>query len=349
MTDESKTILTMPSDREIHLTRVFDAPRDLVWDAWTDPAHLAHWWGPVGFSNTTHAMALKPGGQWRFDMHGPDGRDYPNLITFLEVQPPERLVYKHGGDRDVEPVNFQVTVTLERVMDGGEKTRLSMRSLFPTPQARGCVIHQYGAAEGGKQHLARLAEYLASDAARAAGERGGSDEFTITRVVRAPRDLVYRVWTERDHLLQWFGPAGCTMPSCELDLRVGGRFLYCLRPAGGGELWARWIFREIVPGTRIVFVMSFSDAEGNVVKSPFGGEWPLETLSTVEFSDHAGIGHGTVVTIRAVPINAATAERDAFRNAHPSMQQGWGGTFGRLVAHVSPAGGSPAEGGTGKR
>ena len=72
-------------------TRVFDAPRDLVWAAWTDPAHLAQWWGPDGFTTTTSAYDLRPGGTWRFMMHGPDGSDYPNRITFDEIVRPERL------------------------------------------------------------------------------------------------------------------------------------------------------------------------------------------------------------------------------------------------------------------
>src|SRR5262245_19065426 len=91
------------SDREIVLSRVFDAPRALVFKVWTDPTHLAKWWGPRGFSTTTERMEVNPGGQWRFCMHGPDGRDYQNLITYREVSPPSRLVYKHGGDKDVEP------------------------------------------------------------------------------------------------------------------------------------------------------------------------------------------------------------------------------------------------------
>ena len=145
-------------DREIAATRVFDAPRELVWKVWTDPEHVAKWWGPDGFTTTTHSMEVKPGGVWRFVMHGPDGRDYQNKITYLEVVKPERLVYKHGGDKEVEPVNFHVTVTF-REQDG--KTRLDMRMIFPSAKARDHVIETYGAFEGLKQHLGRLGEYLA--------------------------------------------------------------------------------------------------------------------------------------------------------------------------------------------
>ena len=88
-------------------TRVFDAPRELVFSVWTDPKHLAQWWGPNGFTTTTSAFDMRPGGVWRFVMHGPDGRDYQNRITFDEIVPPERIVYHHGGGDDVEPVQFK--------------------------------------------------------------------------------------------------------------------------------------------------------------------------------------------------------------------------------------------------
>jgi uncharacterized protein YndB with AHSA1/START domain len=157
MADDSRNA-ALVGDREIRGTRVFDAPRELVWKVWTDPEHVVRWWGPDGFTTTTHSMDVKPGGVWRFVMHGPDGRDYQNQITYLEVVKPERLVYKHGGGKDVEPVNFEVTVTFK---EQGGKTRLDMRMVFPSAKARTHVIETYGAFEGLKQHLGRLKEYLA--------------------------------------------------------------------------------------------------------------------------------------------------------------------------------------------
>ncbi len=144
--------------REIVITRLVDAPRELVFDAWTDPQHVGQWWGPNGFTTTTHSIDVRPGGQWRFVMHGPDGRDYDNLITYLEIVRPERIVYKHGGDDDVEPVEFETTVTFE---PQGGKTRITLRSVFPSAEERDRVVREYGAIEGGHQHLARLAEYVA--------------------------------------------------------------------------------------------------------------------------------------------------------------------------------------------
>ena len=114
--------------RSIIGMREFDAPRELVFSAFTDPKHLAQWWGPNGFTTTTSSFDMRPGGVWRFVMHGPDGRDYQNRITFEEVIPPERLVYRHGGGEDVEPVQFRQTITFE---DLGGRTRIIMARRFP--------------------------------------------------------------------------------------------------------------------------------------------------------------------------------------------------------------------------
>jgi uncharacterized protein YndB with AHSA1/START domain len=145
--------------RSIVGTRVFDAPRELVFAAFTDPKHLAAWWGPDGFTTTTSRFEFRKGGVWRFVMHGPDGRDYQNLITFDEIIAPERIVYRHGGGGDdVEPVRFNTTLTFE---DLGGKTRLTWHGTFPSAEERARVIKEYGADKGLMQTMARLAEYVA--------------------------------------------------------------------------------------------------------------------------------------------------------------------------------------------
>ena len=160
--------------RSIIGTRVFDAPRELVFSAFTDPKHLAEWWGPDGFTTTTSAFEFKPGGVWRFVMHGPDGRDYQNRITFEEIVRPERIVYRHGGGvdggsddgggDDVEPVQFRQTVVFE---DLGGRTRLTWRGDFPSAAARDRVIKDYGADKGLAQTMARLADFVATQSSPA--------------------------------------------------------------------------------------------------------------------------------------------------------------------------------------
>ena len=150
--------LASTADREIVLTRTYEAPRSLIFKVWTDVRHVTQWWGPRGFTTTTHSMDVRPGGAWRYTMHGPDGVDYPNLATYLEVVPPERLVYDHGDDAN--PEMFRVTVTFEDL--GAGRTQLTLRSIFPTAEARNVTVERYGAIEGGKQTLARLGEHLAT-------------------------------------------------------------------------------------------------------------------------------------------------------------------------------------------
>lgn len=145
------------ADREIVQSRLLDAPRELVFAAWTDPKQIVQWWGPRGFTTTSHEMSVTPGGVWRFVMHGPDGRDYKNKIIYTEVVKPERLVYRHAGEEEHEDVRFHVTVTFQAQ---GRKTLLTMRSLFATAQERDDVVTKYGALEGGKQTLERLAEFV---------------------------------------------------------------------------------------------------------------------------------------------------------------------------------------------
>lgn len=142
-------------DREIRLTRVFNTPKEDVFRAWTDPDRVVQWWGPDGFSTATESMDMRPGGVWRFVMHGPGG-DYSNVIVYRDINPPDRLAYIHGGGSD-DPHAFEVTVDFE---SAGAGTRVTMVMRFPTRECRDRVVEDHGAVEGGNQTLARLAACL---------------------------------------------------------------------------------------------------------------------------------------------------------------------------------------------
>jgi len=147
------------SDREIIITRDFDAPRELVWEAWTNPEHVVKWWGPHGFTTTIEEMNVRPGGIWKHVMHGPDGTDYPNKSIFTEVVKPERIVFTHGGAKEGGPeTEFVATWSFDALDEG--KTRVTIRMVFPTAEQRDKVVKAYGAIEGGKQTLERLAQRL---------------------------------------------------------------------------------------------------------------------------------------------------------------------------------------------
>ena len=156
-----------------------------MFEAWTDPKHLAQWWGPNGFTTTTSAFDMRPGGVWRFVMHGPDGRDYENRITFDEIVKPERFVYHHGGGDDVEPVQFRTTVTFEDL--GGNRTRLTLHAVFPSAAERDRVIKEYGADKGAEQTLSRLADYVAKLTPELnCASRTGEHHATISRQRSCP-------------------------------------------------------------------------------------------------------------------------------------------------------------------
>jgi uncharacterized protein YndB with AHSA1/START domain len=157
-------------------------------------------------------------------------------------------------------------------------------------------------------------------------------EFSITRTFDAPRDLVFQVFTDSEHLAQWWGPKGFTWVSATLDLRPGGRFHYCMRSPDGHNMWGKFVYREIVPPERIVFVNSFSDEKGNTIRAPFNSDWPLEVLNTVTFTEHAG---RTTLTLRGGPINATEAERRTFDASHKLMEQGFSGTLDHLAEYLA--------------
>jgi uncharacterized protein YndB with AHSA1/START domain len=148
---------TSTPDREIVETRIFDAPRKLVFKVWTEAEHIAKWWGPDGFTNTIHIMDVRPGGIWNLTMHGPDGTDYINKMIYTKIINQELIVYKHDATLENEAGEFETTVIFE---EQGNKTKLTMRMVFNSKAERDLVVEKYGAVEGLSQNLRRLNEYL---------------------------------------------------------------------------------------------------------------------------------------------------------------------------------------------
>lgn len=161
-----------------------------------------------------------------------------------------------------------------------------------------------------------------------------TNPFIISRTFDAPRDRVWKAWTERERLMQWFGPKGFTMPSAKVDLRPGGIFHYCLRSPDGKEMWGKFIYREIVAPERIVLVNYFSDEAGGITRHPFSTTWPLKMLSTTTLTDEGG---KTKLTLQWSALNPTDEERKTFDTSHEGMNQGWSGTFDQLAAYLAKA------------
>lgn len=152
-------------------------------------------------------------------------------------------------------------------------------------------------------------------------------QLVLTRLLNAPVELVFKVWTEPEHLAAWWGPTGSTLTVQKFDLQPGGVFHYCMQHPNAGELWAMFKFREISPVNKLVFVSSFSDAEGNITQGPFFKTWPLEVLNVLTLEDVDG---KTKLTLSGGPINATAEEMEVYANMIPNMEQGFAGTFVRL-------------------
>ena len=230
------------SARDLVISRTFLAPRALVWQAWTDPAHIVKWWGPHRYTTPRAEMDLRPGGAVRLDMQGPNGGISPIVGTVDEAVAPERLVTTTRLEQD-GGVLFEVrhTVTFE---DRGNETRVTLRAhvLQATDAAAGAIA---GMDEGWNQSLDRLASYAATTAA----ER----EIIITRRFRAPVDLVWEAWTSPVHLEKWWGPIGFTTTTSAFDFTPGGQWVHTMHGPDGTDYPNTLTFREIVPGRRLSY------------------------------------------------------------------------------------------------
>ncbi len=155
-TGRGAPVRSTTADREVVIFRVIDGPPDLVFEAFTEVRHLSRWWGPDGFTTTTRAFDFRVGAEWDFVMHGPDGTDYQEWISWTEIAPPERIAMLHGEYRD-DPNAFESVITFEA---DGAATRVELRTLFPTKELRDEAVEKYGAIEGGQQTLSNLAAYV---------------------------------------------------------------------------------------------------------------------------------------------------------------------------------------------
>lgn len=156
--------------------------------------------------------------------------------------------------------------------------------------------------------------------------------FVIARTFAAPREQVWKAWTDPDAFRQWFGPKGCTVTDVKMDVRPGGSCHCCVRSPDGREMWGKFIYREIAAPARLVYAQHFSDKSGGIARHPLSPSWPLQMLTTVTFDGQEG---KTALTVRWEPVNPADEERKTFDAAHEGMNQGWGGSFDQLAAYLA--------------
>jgi uncharacterized protein YndB with AHSA1/START domain len=323
MLETANDVLTPAAANEIVISRVFVAPRAMVWRALADPWQVGQWWGPVGFTTTILEMDLRPGGKWRLILHGPDGTNYPNQMTFTEVVPLQRIELDLTGGREgAELLHFHQTMTFTDE-EGG--TRFTVRITFATAEARDRNVREYGSIEGGKQMLERLETHLNRRAAHPQ-EKTATHELRITRTFNAPRELVWRAWTDPAMAKQWSGPKQWPAFHVELGKKPGDRWRIGMRGFAPGtdtpvEIWQSGILREFVPPELLVYTYAWENrASVGLLED---GE-PHETVITVRLEEHDG---KTTMHFHQA-FFATSAERDGHNG-------GWASSFERLEELVN--------------
>ncbi len=307
---------------EISITRVYDAPVKIVWEAWTDPDQVAQWWGPRGFTLTTHHKELRPGGTWHYTMHGPDGTDYPNKTLYHVVERHQKLVYDHGAYDDRPPL-FRVTVFFSE-SDG--KTMMEMTMTLPTAEEAEAA-RKFIKAAGGNATWDRLAEFLDE-------KENGQHSFVINRSFSAPIDQVFEMWTQPDHLSQWLPPVGFEMDILRADVREGGDCFFRMSNRADVTFYGKFEYREITKSNRIVYVQRFCDETEQAARHPGLPVFPEAMLVTVLLAAEDDLN--TRVTVTSTPTETSSAEEiNAFLQTRPSMTQGWTGSLDKLEAIIS--------------
>jgi uncharacterized protein YndB with AHSA1/START domain len=307
---------------ELHLTRVYDAPVKAVWDAWTDPKQAAQWWGPRGFTITTHRKDLRPGGSWDYTMHGPDGVDYPNTTHYFEVEKYSRLVYDHGGHADKPPL-FRVTVNFSESLG---KTTMDMTMALESAEAA-AETKKFIKKAGGDGTWDRLGEFLEK-------ESSGKEKFFINRTFEAPLETMYAVWTDPKHFQKWLPPSGFMMEFLKADIRPGGATFYVMSGENGVKMFGKAKYIEMTKPNHIVYTQEFADENGNTTRHPMSPTWP-ETMLTIVTLAAEGPDH-TRVTITWEPHGAKTRqELETFIQARAGMTQGWTGSFDKLETYLT--------------
>ena len=311
--------MTPTKSNEIKITRLYDAPVKAVWDAWTDPAQAAKWWGPRGFTITTHSKDLRVGGHWEYTMHGPDGTDYPNYATYFEVEKQAKLVYDHGAAGEGEPPMFRVTALFSEVKG---KTKLEMSMAFSTP-AVAEEMRKFIKKAGGEGTWDRLGEYLAK-------ESTGKEVFIINRAFDAPIDVMFDAWTKPEHMVKWSGPTGSEMKFIKADVRPGGSGFYVMT-LGDVKMYGKTQYIEVRRPDRIVYTQQFCDENEKISRHPMAPTWPETMLTHVKLTEEGP--QRTRVTVTWEVHGAATPEEIAtFVQGRAGMTQGWTGSFDKLEA-----------------
>jgi uncharacterized protein YndB with AHSA1/START domain len=294
------------TSREITLTRIVDAPCDLVFKAWTEAEHLQRWWGPDGFTVSSASSDPREGGAFEIVMHGPDGNDYPLTGTYREFKPPHRIVSDMTASGPDGAPALQAVATLTFVdHDGKTEITVHERADALIPEA---ALMLAGMEIGMVQSLRRLDDFLTGAADR---------QIVLTRMLEAPRDVVFDAWTSHEHLQHWYGPNGFTITTEAIDVRPGGVWTFTMHGPDGVDYPNELAYEQVVRPELLTFEH----------RSP-GTDDP-GFFGSVSFDDFMG---NTVLTMRSV--FPSKGEMDRVVERYGAIEGG-NQTLDRLAAYVA--------------
>jgi uncharacterized protein YndB with AHSA1/START domain len=314
-----------PSSNEIAINRIYDASVKSVWNAWVVSAQVSAWWGPRGFTITSHAKDVRIGGTWAYTMHGPDGVNYENKTVFLEVEEGVRMLYDHGGNDDRPPL-FRVDVRFSEV---GRRTHMDMRMILPSAEAA-AQTRGYIQQANGNTTWDRLAEYLHATLRK-------KECFVINRTFHAPIARMFEIWTDTGHLAKWVSPTGTGVEFIKADVRVGGRTFSRMSGPNDNPMYGAVEYLELTRPSRVVYTQQFRTADDTLARHPLAPTWPETMHTIVELSEEGPAD--TRVTLTWEPDGANTVETIAtFTGARAGMTQGWTGSFDQLERYLAQLG-----------
>jgi uncharacterized protein YndB with AHSA1/START domain len=305
-----------PGETIIRMSREFDYPRQLVWDVYTDGDAMRHWWGPSKYDTVVREHDFRNGGKWRIDNATPDGKEvHPFYGVFSCIKPIDEFTWTFGY------ADFPPGTETYRFLDLGGRTRIEAISVFPDVASRDAIAAG-GMEKGARETYERL-DVLLAKVGHSKGVKSteSNPKVQFTRTVKAPRELVFEVWTRAEHLEHWFSPNGYTVHGVQSDPRPGGIFKLIMRNADGNGFWSVGKYLEVDPPRRVVT---------RVGGEAPGGSLMFEVVNTATFEEQGG---RTIIHASGEVI--AMHDRTIAETAIAGMHEGWKQTLDRFEAELA--------------
>jgi len=298
------------------ITRTYAAPKELMFQLFTQVEHLKRWFCPLGWSVAEADLDLTVGGAWRVKMVYPDGEGLVMKGTYREITRPDKVVFTHVWEKGHPNAEIETLITVTFAESGGKTTMTFVQEGFTTESSRDDHL------QGWSDAFVNLESAINEES-----DESATVSLRIERTFNAPRQVVWDAWTNPAALEKWFGPIGCTLKNLKADIQEGGEYVYEMTMPGGTPMHAKWAFRRLIEPKYMCIVFGFCDPEGNLQPTTMLPVWPLNHRSDVLFVD---MGEKTLMLMRSTPIHATEEEIAAYEGMIENMNMGWKGTLDKL-------------------